>query len=301
MSVMIGHASISERGTVNGKKGDSTKKEVCTRTWYPKPWDFMAVHPDAAVRERHARAVEAACANDNIGYGQNDRNTANTEAKKVDYNISRIKTKCNTDCSALQNLAAVASGAEGVTYGSNGWTTSTMKAALQAAGYKIITDRTYLDSAEYCVRGAVYVKAGSHTVCGLTNGAKAGRTLKKAGVSGSGSNTESKESSTYTKKQFIKDIQSAVGVKVNGIAGTETLSKTVTVSEKKNSRHAVVKPIQRYLYALGYTSAGKADGVAGSGFTAAVNSYQKKVLRYGSPDGEITAQGKMWKSLLGII
>lgn len=301
MSVMIGHASISERGTVNGKKGDSTQKEVCTRTWYPKPWDFMAVHPDAAVRERHAWAVEAACANDNIGYGQNDRNTANTEAKKVDYNISRIKTKCNTDCSALQNLAAVASGARGVTYGSNGWTTSTMKAALQAAGYKIITDRTYLDSAEYCVRGAVYVKAGSHTVCGLTNGAKAGQTLKKAGVSGSGSNTESKESSTYTKKQFIKDIQSAVGVKVNGIAGAETLSKTVTVSEKKNSRHAVVKPIQRYLYALGYTSVGKADGVAGSDFTAAVNSYQKKVLKYSNPDGEITAQSKMWKSLLGII
>lgn len=302
MSVMIGHASISENGTVNGSKGDSTRKEVCTRTWYPKPWDFMAIHPDATVREKHAKAIEDACANDNIGYGQNDRNTANTEAKKVNYDISKIKKKCNTDCSALQNMAAVTSGAKGVTYGSNGWTTSTMKATLQAAGYKIITDRTYLDSAEYCVRGAIYVKSGSHTVCGLTNGAKAGQTLKKAGISGIGSNTEaSKGSSTYTKRQFIKDVQSATGAKVNGIAGTETLSKTVTISEKKNSRHAVVKPIQRYLYELGYTSVGTADGVAGSKFTAAVNSYQKKVLKYSSPDGEITAQSKMWKSLLGMI
>lgn len=29
--VRIGHASISEKGTVNGVKGDQTGKEVCTR------------------------------------------------------------------------------------------------------------------------------------------------------------------------------------------------------------------------------------------------------------------------------
>ena len=75
MSVLIGHASISEKGTTEGAKGDSTGKEVCTRTWYSKPWSYMAIHPDPDVRERHARAVEQACANDNIGYGQPDRNT----------------------------------------------------------------------------------------------------------------------------------------------------------------------------------------------------------------------------------
>lgn len=32
MSVLIGHASISENGTVNGSAGDQTGKEVCTRT-----------------------------------------------------------------------------------------------------------------------------------------------------------------------------------------------------------------------------------------------------------------------------
>ncbi len=307
MSVMIGHASISEKGTINGAKGDSTKREVCTRTWYSKPWDFMAIHPDSTVREKHAKAIEDACANDNIGYGQNDRNTANTEAKKVNYVISKIKTKCNTDCSALQNLAAVASGAKGVTYGSNGWTTSTMKAALKAVGYKIIEDKTYLTSADYCVRGAIYVKASSHTVCGLTNGSKASQTLKKAGISGSATSTSSTSSSasstssTYTKKQFIKDVQAATGAKVDGVAGPETLSKTVTVSAKKNNKHAVVKLIQKYLYALGYTSVGTADGEAGPKFTTAVNEYQKKVLKYSKVDGEITADGKMWKSLLGLI
>ena len=181
MGTRIGHASISETGSINGAKGDSTGKEVCVREWYSKPWDFMAVHPEAAVREKHARAVEAACANDNIGYGQGDRNTLNTLAKAAGYDLSKVG-KCNCDCSSLQNVAAVASGAAGVSYGSNGWTTSTMKAVLQKAGYKIITERQYLDNAAYCVRGAIYVKASSHTVCGLDNGASYKKTLEKAGM-----------------------------------------------------------------------------------------------------------------------
>lgn len=182
MSVRIAHASISEKGTINGVKGDQTKKEVCIRAWYSKLWDYMAIHPDPAVREKHAKAAEAGCANDNIGYGQGDRNTLNTEAKKVGYDLSKIGVPCNTDCSEFQNVCAVASGS-GATHAANGWTTSTMKAALQKLGYKIITDATYLSSGAYCVRGAIYVKAGSHTVCGLDNGSRSADTLKKAGLS----------------------------------------------------------------------------------------------------------------------
>ena len=297
-TVLIGHASISEKGTVNGAKGDSTGKEVCIRAWYSKPWDFMAIHPNAKVREKHAKAVEDVCANNYIGYGQSNRNTANTEAKKVNYDISKIKVKCNTDCSALQNLAAVVSGAKGVTYGSNGWTTSTMKSVLKAAGYKIITDSTYLKSADYCVRGAIYVKSGSHTVCGLTNGAKAHRTLTKAGIISSNITSTTKTSTTsYSKTQFIKDVQSATGAKVDGIAGKETLSKTVTVSKTKNNRHAVVKPLQTYLNFLGY-NCGIVDGIAGTKFDVAVKAFQKNngcVV-----DGKITARMTTWKKLLGL-
>lgn len=111
---------------------------------------------------------------------------------------------------------------------------------------------------------------------------------------------DSNQNNGYTQKQFIKDIQRAVGAKIDGIAGSETLSKTITVSSTRNRNHAVVKPLQKYLYALGYTSVGKADGDAGEKFTKAVNEYQKKVLKYTTVDGEITARGKMWKSLLGL-
>lgn len=186
MAVLIGHASISEKNTINGTKGDSTGKEVCIRSWYSNPWEFMAIHPDKNVREKHALAIETACKNDNIGYGQSDRNTLNALAKVVGYDLSKVG-KCNCDCSSLQNVAAVASGAKNVTYGSNGWTTSSMKSALLSAGYKIITDNKYLTGSDYCVRGAIYVKSGAHTVCGLTNGSKAEKTLEKASVSNTSS------------------------------------------------------------------------------------------------------------------
>lgn len=58
-----------------------------------------------------------------------------------------------------------------------------MKAALQKLGYKIISDPTYLANAAYCVRGAIYVRASSHTVCALDNGAECKKTLEKAGIS----------------------------------------------------------------------------------------------------------------------
>lgn len=120
-------------------------------------------------------------------------------------------------------------------------------------------------------------------------------------VTESTSSTTNTTTSSYSKTQFVKDVQKAIGAGVDGIAGSETLSKTVTVSANKNSNHAVVKPIQKYLYALGYTVVGTADGNAGPLFTKAVNQYQKNVLKYSSQDGEITAKGNMWKSLLGML
>lgn len=102
---------------------------------------------------------------------------------------------------------------------------------------------------------------------------------------------------SYSKKQFIKDIQTAIGAKVDGIAGSETLSKTITVSKSKNNRHDVVKPLQKYLNSIGY-DCGNADGVAGTKFDSAVKSYQKK--NNCVADGEITKSGNTWKKLLGL-
>ena len=120
------------------------------------------------------------------------------------------------------------------------------------------------------------------------------------------SNTTSKNNSSsktvttgslYTKTQFVKDIQKAIGAKVDGIAGSETLSKTVTISATKNRTHRAVRPIQKYLNACGY-NCGIVDGIAGDKFKKAVVKYQK--AKGCIADGKITAKGKTWKKLLGM-
>ena len=83
---------------------------------------------------------------------------------------------------------------------------------------------------------------------------------------------------------------------MDGIAGPETISKTVTLSAQKNSRHAAVKPVQMRLYELGYTEVGEADGIAGVLFTSAVVAFQEDHNCW--VDGEITARNKTWKKLL---
>lgn len=104
--------------------------------------------------------------------------------------------------------------------------------------------------------------------------------------------------SVYTLEKFIRDVQAAVGAKVDGIAGSETIRKTVTVSAHKNNRHPVVKPIQKRLHAIGYTMVGAADGIAGAKFEAAVNEFQRN--NHCWVDGEITAKNKTWRKLLGM-
>lgn len=225
-NVRMGHASISENNSAHGTAGDTTKKEVCERKWYNKPWDYIAIYPDAAVRERMALAVEAGCANDKIGYSQSGRNTLNAQAKAVSYDLSKITINCNTDCSAFMNVCAVASGSPDVSYGTNGWTTSNMKSKLQKAGYKIVDDPFLVSDAKYCVRGAIYVKASAHTACGLDNGTEYAKTLAAAQVADAG---EVKENKTY------------VG---QGI-GTATSNSTMNIREKTSTSsysYGVIKP-----------------------------------------------------------
>lgn len=104
--------------------------------------------------------------------------------------------------------------------------------------------------------------------------------------------------STDTKEDFVRQVQSAIGAAVDGIAGPETLSKTPTVSALVNSSHKMVAVLQKRLYALGYTQVGEADGIAGPKFTDAVKAFQKD--NGCVSDGEITAGNLTWKKLLGM-
>ena len=168
--VTIGHASIDENGKAHGgQAGDQTGKEVCTRSWYNKPWP-MILRPDADIADKMADACLAGCNNNNIGYDQYQRNTLHTEAKKVGYDLSKVG-KCETDCSAFMTVCALAAGVTALEYTSNAPTTSTMRNAFVRTGkFQALTDSKYLTSDKYLKRGDILLSPGSHTAMVLTNG-----------------------------------------------------------------------------------------------------------------------------------
>lgn len=177
MSILIGHSSIDENGKARGgTAGDQSKKEVCKRNWYSASWDVVLRCTDPVITEKMAVACEQACDNDYIGYDQNQRNTLNTEAKKVGYDLSKITTPCECDCSSLMCTCAIAGGIpESALYkGNNMRTTSNMRSAFKATGkFEVLTDSKYLTSDAYLKRGDILVNEGSHTIMVLGNGAQA--------------------------------------------------------------------------------------------------------------------------------
>lgn len=177
MSILIGHSSIDENGKARGGQGgDQTGKEVCKREWYKASWDVLLRCIDPAMTEKMAVACEQACDNNNIGYDQNQRNSLNTEAKKVGYDLSKITTKCECDCSSLMCICAIAAGIpESALYqGGNMRTTRNMRAAFKATGkFEVLTDKKYLTADTYLKRGDILVNEGSHTIMVLGNGAQA--------------------------------------------------------------------------------------------------------------------------------
>lgn len=126
------------------------------------------------------------------------------------------------------------------------------------------------------------------------HGAIASEVNKRLGIISSGSGTKV----VYSIKEFVTDVQRTFDAKVDGTAGPETLSKTITVSAILNRKHPIVWFIQKRLKALGYNSIGTIDGIAGAKFTKAVKEFQKDNKCV--VDGEITARGKTWKKLLGL-
>ena len=121
---------------------------------------------------------------------------------------------------------------------------------------------------------------------------------KKAFWVGHGQEMRSIFGGGYTLSQFVTDVQIACGAEVDGIAGPETLSKTVTLSATKNRTHPAVSAVQIRLNALGYSQVGTVDGKTGPKFTAAVKAFQKD--NGCIADGEITAGKTTWRKLLGM-
>ena len=227
MSVKIGHASGDERGYIHGgAAGDQSATEVCTRGWYNNKWTVLLRPKDAAVAEKMAKFCEAACANSKIGYDQYQRNTLRTQAKAAGWDASKIKTACETDCSAFMSVCAEAAGVNmNATYTSgNAPTTSTMRAKFKATGaFEVLTDSKYLTGDAYLKRGDILVREGTHTIMVLSNGSKV-------------------ESSTGTSASKTTSTAKAAAAKYrdNALAGTYKTTSALNMRTNAGTNNAII-------------------------------------------------------------
>lgn len=174
MAIKIAHAASDENKKYKGgKAGDQTGKEICIRTWYNRPWNVIIRFKDAEKREKIAEGMERLAANDNIGYDQNQRNTALAQARKVGYDPAKIKVPCETDCSAAVVICCCYSGIpENKLYSSgNSAYTGNLKKKLVATGeVEIFTASKYVASDKYLFRGDILLYEGHHVAVALENG-----------------------------------------------------------------------------------------------------------------------------------
>ena len=182
----IAHASIDEHSKIKGgTAGDQTKKEVCIRSWYNKPWSHVLRINNEKVRKQFGNNMIDIAKNDNIGYDQNQRNSLLTQAIKVDFDFSKIKTKCECDCSSSITVAFLGAiykvlgeeeyeKAYKILYADNNCrTTSTLRSGLNTL--KMITvysDKAHIASTDKAVFGDIYISEGHHVVCYINDAKK---------------------------------------------------------------------------------------------------------------------------------
>lgn len=179
MAVMIGQASIDERGKITGgQAGNQSGRELNKRSWYANGWTLLIRAKDPAVAEKMAKACEAGVANRNIGYDQSQRNTLREYARLAGWDLSKIKDGCETDCSAFMAVCAEAAGVSMDKAYTAGNAPATFQMRVQWAktgAFDMYTDSKYLTSDAFLRRGDVLVNESRHTVMVLSNGLKAGQ------------------------------------------------------------------------------------------------------------------------------
>lgn len=174
----ISNSGGDERGkATGGKAGDQTGNEWCIRSWYNRPWDCVLRYPDIEVAKILAELSIEAANNNLVGYDQNERYTYWDHLKASNYRPSQITIACQSDCSAgviantkavgyLMNIAALKN--------INATYTGNMKQGFKNAGFKVLTDKKYLNGYDYLLPGDILLNEVHHTAVNLGYGKNAG-------------------------------------------------------------------------------------------------------------------------------
>ena len=170
-NVIIGSARIDERGkTTGGVAGDQTGKEVSTQSWYLHSKGWRVFRPvSAAAAAMIAACMQWACDNNKIGYDQNERNALYNAAKPYGFDVRKVTTAVETDCSALVRVCCAYAGIM-----LSDFNTATEASVLLSSGAFVeLTDSKYTKQQDYLRHGDILVtKTKGHTVVVLSDGTK---------------------------------------------------------------------------------------------------------------------------------
>lgn len=183
----IAHSSIDENGKARGGvAGDQTGREICIRTWYAN-WGYVLRVMNEVVRKQFANNMIDCANNNNVGYDQNNRNSLLTEALKVKFDFSKIKTPCESDCSSVVTICLLGAiytvlgeaeykkAYETLVVKGNCATTRTLRSRMLKLTMVSVTaynTSDYTSSTSKAVYGDIYLKEGSHVVCYIDDGKK---------------------------------------------------------------------------------------------------------------------------------
>lgn len=186
--VRIGNARIDENGRVSGgQAGDQTGLEVAIEPWYlhTKGWVVIRAK-DANVRERIAICMEAACANNFIGYNQDGSWELYDKSKQYGWDCSKVNVTANTDCSSLVRTCVAFAAQREIEWFS---TLIEVKILNKTKLFDILTDAKYTKSSDHLLRGDILCTCTQgHTVIVLDNG-KAGQTTTPSSQNAAQGNT----------------------------------------------------------------------------------------------------------------
>lgn len=171
MGTLAGWASINENGKISGgKAGDQTKKEVKTGSYYDFGQKVVLRFKDRAKAKKYAAFIKAVCQNEHVGYCQTHRMSLSTELSKVGWDVSKLKTDCEVDCSELTRCGLFF---VGIIINSNIYTGNMVSKYMATGEFEKLTDKKYLSGGDYNMIGDIAVKESGHTISVLENGAKA--------------------------------------------------------------------------------------------------------------------------------
>ena len=173
--VRVGSARIDENGKLmGGQPGDQTGLEVAIEPWYSHPKKYVVARAKrASVRESIASDMEAACANDMIGYNQARSWDLYDKSKPYGWDCSKVKVASDVDCSTLVRTCVAYALQRDIPWFS---TLNEIEKLSETGEFEILRDKKYSQSPDYLLRGDILCTATQgHTLVVLDNGAKAGQ------------------------------------------------------------------------------------------------------------------------------